>query len=100
MKKNETKGFQDQHLSIAPWPSFMRKYSRLSEVTAFQSASADEGSPFYRIIINKIFNNIAIFICVTVIRIIDIFTSLTKFAQVEVNSFDIRLSGSSRLPVK
>ena len=29
-----------------------------------------------------------------------IITSLTKFAQVDVNSFDIMLSGSSKLSIK
>ena len=33
------------HLSITPWPSFIRKYSRLSKVTSFQLASEEEGSP-------------------------------------------------------
>ena len=33
----------------------------------------------------------------TIITIFTIITSLTKFAQVEVKSFDIRLSGSSKL---
>ena len=48
----------NQHLSIAPMPSFMRKYSRLSELTALQSASSEEGSPFYRVIINNNYHNI------------------------------------------
>merc|ERR1712156_81931 len=58
-------------LSITPWPSFIRKYSRLSKVTSFQLASEEEGSP-----------------------------SLIKFAHVVVNNLDIRVSGSSRLAGK
>ena len=38
----------NHHLSIIPRPSFMRKYSRLSGVTALQSASSEEGSPWWK----------------------------------------------------
>ena len=48
----------NQHLSIAPMPSFIRKYSRLSELTALQSASSEEGSPFYRVIINHNYHDL------------------------------------------
>ena len=94
----------NHHLSIIPRPSFMRKYSRLSGVTALQSASSEEGSPWWKessvIRFQWLSNSLKLFIIITMTIFSPIITSLTKFAQVDVNSFDIMLSGSSKLSIK